>query len=394
MVTGEKHFVDLLADTKRRYLIPLKGMDWVEAKDAKLLLEPFSTVLFAHQDFLRNLAQLLSKGWDSKSTGAPVAALMLEHAPAISAANIQFAAVVERIHSWFEDKSAAATPLVDFIAAQAGSVAEVQVTLDAPAIRVLEYAASLEELQAAEGYSASLAEFAAVPAARTVFGRTAAAVERIQGMHAGVEAAPAGLILAADVVTRGGNKCTVLLYPSTVVLMRRAVGGEMIGSWARTEVSACIEAAASAVRAAITTPSMITQGYSADQDLVTLRTKVGSTKLRFETPHAAKLWVRELYRPALLHTGQGFGNADGWSLFAAGKPLDEQAARVSSPAVVADAALKAAKGGGKGGASHGVVTSAAAASLQAEFQGSSIRDITTNASNLITEFTCITQYKV
>ena len=79
-------------------------MDWVTPGDAKLLLEPFGDVLKAHQDFLRALAQLLSKRRESQ--GPPVAELMLEHAPAISAANIQFAAVVEKIQCWFEEKAA------------------------------------------------------------------------------------------------------------------------------------------------------------------------------------------------------------------------------------------------------------------------------------------------
>jgi hypothetical protein len=138
LATTEKQFVDLLADVVRRYLQPLAAMEWVSAVDKKLLINPFRAVLIAHADFLRELARALSKGVGAAATSdGPMAALLLAHAPSIAAANIGYAAVVEKLQNWFEERAAVEnSPLVEFMRQQNGSVAELQVTLDYPASRV------------------------------------------------------------------------------------------------------------------------------------------------------------------------------------------------------------------------------------------------------------------
>jgi hypothetical protein len=242
--------------------------------------------------------------------------------------------------------------------------------------KVLEYPVELAELQTVLGYNPTCHPGSLIEQVVGVYTHIAAAVERTQGITA--EADPmvqqTGLLLWADVVTRGGNACRILLFPATVVLMRRKTEEadpepERIGSWPRTQVSACIDAAAGAVRAATTTTAMKTHS-SDDLDLVTLVVpKVGTTKLRFKTQALAELWVRELYRAQV----PGLGDGDGWSLFA-DKPLTLQiiasdAGEAAVMAAVSAAAVPARGVGGGRNASAGSgvpVTSASGSSAGTE----------------------------
>ena len=126
-------------------------------------------------------------------------------------------------------------------------------------------------------------------------------------------------------------------------------------------------------------------------------------------------FVRELYKPTLLAR---LGDGDGWSLFAAGKALgDEKASDLNAAAVgtaVSGAATSTTRprahtfASGQGSAASAGLTGSpktprkwgkfgrrGASDMEGGF-GTEIHDIrlATESKDLITEFTCITQYKL